>query len=177
MATSEPPNVEGARADSLQAGCGTGKPALDNDGKPQLDYDLAVPNMLLHYFPPGMLGLGLTALLASFMSGMAGNVTAFNTVWTYDIYQSLYPTEGERRALFVDGPCFDGRGYWAVDCGGIHGQPLQQHHGHAAVGVCVCERAAVCDVPARNVLEAGDWTRRIHRAAGRNGARLRFIMG
>jgi solute:Na+ symporter, SSS family len=66
----------------------TGEPALDKDGKAQLDYDLAVPNMLLHYFPPGMLGLGLTALLASFMSGMAGNVTAFNTVWTYDIYQS-----------------------------------------------------------------------------------------
>jgi solute:Na+ symporter, SSS family len=66
----------------------TGKPALDNDGQPELDYDLAVPNMLLHYFPSGMLGLGLTALLASFMSGMAGNVTAFNTVWTYDIYQS-----------------------------------------------------------------------------------------
>jgi len=38
--------------------------------------------MLLHYFPTGILGLGLTALLASFMSGMAGNVTAFNTVWT-----------------------------------------------------------------------------------------------
>jgi solute:Na+ symporter, SSS family len=65
-----------------------GKPMLDKDGKPQLDYDLAVPNMLLHYFPPGLLGLGLTALLASFMSGMAGNVTAFNAVWTYDIYQS-----------------------------------------------------------------------------------------
>ncbi len=44
--------------------------------------------MLLHYFPTGLLGLGLTALLASFMSGMAGNVTAFNTVWTYDIYQT-----------------------------------------------------------------------------------------
>ena len=54
----------------------------------ELDYDLAIPNMLLHYFPTGILGLGLTALLASFMSGMAGNVTAFNTVWTYDIYQS-----------------------------------------------------------------------------------------
>ncbi len=53
-----------------------------------LDYDLATPMMLLHYFPAGLLGLGLTALLASFMSGMAGNVTAFNTVWTYDIYQS-----------------------------------------------------------------------------------------
>ncbi len=66
----------------------TGAPVLDKDGHPQLDYDLAIPNMLLHYFPAGMLGLGLTALLASFMSGMAGNVTAFNTVWTYDIYQS-----------------------------------------------------------------------------------------
>ena len=54
--------------------------------------------MMLDYFPSGMLGLGLTALLASFMSGMAGNVTAFNTVWTYDIYQA-YLRQGERRAL------------------------------------------------------------------------------
>jgi SSS family solute:Na+ symporter len=53
-----------------------------------LNYDLTIPLMLGHYFPPGMLGLGLTALMASFMSGMAGNVTAFNTVWTYDIYQA-----------------------------------------------------------------------------------------
>ena len=53
-----------------------------------LNYDMTIPMMLAHYFPPGMLGLGLTALLASFMSGMAGNVTAFNTVCTYDIYQS-----------------------------------------------------------------------------------------
>jgi len=66
----------------------TGLPILDNNGKPILDYDLAVPTMLLHYFPTGVLGLGITALLASFMSGMAGNVTAFNTVWTYDLYQS-----------------------------------------------------------------------------------------
>ena len=53
-----------------------------------LDYNMVIPNMLLHYFPSGMLGLGLTALLASFMSGMAGNVTAFNTVWTYDIFKA-----------------------------------------------------------------------------------------
>jgi solute:Na+ symporter, SSS family len=44
--------------------------------------------MAIRLFPSGMLGLGLTALLASFMSGMAGNVTAFNTVWAYDIYRS-----------------------------------------------------------------------------------------
>jgi SSS family solute:Na+ symporter len=65
-----------------------GAPLLDSAGRTVLDYDLATPMMLVQLFPTGMLGLGLTALLASFMSGMAGNVTAFNTVWTYDIYQS-----------------------------------------------------------------------------------------
>jgi solute:Na+ symporter, SSS family len=57
------------------------------DGSP--DYNMVVPSLLAKYFPHGMLGIGLTALMASFMSGMAGNVTAFNTVFTYDIYQSF----------------------------------------------------------------------------------------
>ena len=78
----------------------TGQVKLDQDGKPELDYDLAIPQMLLHYFPTGILGLGLTALLASFMSGMAGNVTAFNTVWTYDIYQS-YIKKGASDAHYL----------------------------------------------------------------------------
>ncbi|HSU69539.1 MAG TPA: sodium:solute symporter family protein [Tepidisphaeraceae bacterium] len=65
------------------------------DGKP--NFNLATPALLGHYFPQGMLGLGLTALMASFMSGMAGNVTAFNTVWTYDIYQSyINPNRSDR---------------------------------------------------------------------------------
>jgi SSS family solute:Na+ symporter len=62
--------------------------ALPKMGDGSWDYTMVIPAMLAHYFPPGVLGLGLTALMASFMSGMAGNVTAFNTVWTYDIYQS-----------------------------------------------------------------------------------------
>ena len=66
----------------------TGSTELDSHGQPIYNYDLAIPSLLLSYYPTGILGLGLTALLASFMSGMAGNVTAFNTVWTYDIYQS-----------------------------------------------------------------------------------------
>jgi len=68
------------------------------DGLP--NYNLAVPVMLAHYLPSGLLGLGLTALMASFMSGMAGNVTAFNTVWTYDIYQSyVRPGQSDRHYL------------------------------------------------------------------------------
>ena len=72
----------------------SGRPVLDSSGEPVYNYDLAIPAMLLHFFPTGILGLGLTALLASFMSGMAGNVTAFNTVWTYDIYQSYINKRG-----------------------------------------------------------------------------------
>src|SRR5205085_1678220 len=80
----------------------TGAMVLDAFGKPQLDYDLAIPTLLLRYFPTGMLGLGLTALLASFMSGMAGNVTAFNTVWTYDIYQAyIRPQATDAHYLWV----------------------------------------------------------------------------
>jgi SSS family solute:Na+ symporter len=80
----------------------TGQPKVDKDGRPEFDYDLAIPNMLMFYLPTGVLGLGLTALLASFMSGMAGNVTAFNTVFTYDIYQSyIHPGATDRHYLWV----------------------------------------------------------------------------
>lgn len=51
------------------------------------DYDQALTALMIEFYPPGLMGLGVTALFASFMSGMAGNVTAFNTVFTYDIYQ------------------------------------------------------------------------------------------
>jgi SSS family solute:Na+ symporter len=81
----------------------TGQAMLDASGHPLLDYDMATPNMLLHYFPTGILGLGLTALLASFMSGMAGNVTAFNTVFTYDLYQSYIHKGGSDRHYMAVG--------------------------------------------------------------------------
>lgn len=54
----------------------------------QPDYNQTITTLMAQFYPAGMLGVGLTGLMASFMSGMAGNVTAFNTVWTYDIYQS-----------------------------------------------------------------------------------------
>jgi solute:Na+ symporter, SSS family len=52
------------------------------------DYDQVLTTLMAKFYPSGMLGIGLTGLMASFMSGMAGNVTAFNTVFTYDLYQS-----------------------------------------------------------------------------------------
>jgi SSS family solute:Na+ symporter len=56
-------------------------------------YNEVLPLMLARYCGPGLLGLGITALIAGFMSGMAGNVTAFSTVWTYDIYRPWKPKE------------------------------------------------------------------------------------
>jgi len=79
--------VPGMIAIALTHAAGSGF-ALPKMADGSWDYTMVIPQMLAHYFPPGVLGLGLTALMASFMSGMAGNVTAFNTVWTYDIYQS-----------------------------------------------------------------------------------------
>ncbi len=72
----------------------------DAGGHAVYDFNLVIPVMLEHYFPAGLLGIGLAALLASFMSGMAGNVTAFNTVWTYDIYES-YIRKGASDAHYV----------------------------------------------------------------------------
>jgi len=57
-------------------------------------YNEVLPLMLARYCGPGLLGLGITALIAGFMSGMAGNVSAFTTVWTYDIYRALINKDG-----------------------------------------------------------------------------------
>ncbi len=62
--------------------------ALLRDGD-KINYDSALPLLIARYYPSGLIGLGVTALLAGFMAGQAGNISAFNTVWTYDIYQSV----------------------------------------------------------------------------------------
>ncbi len=65
-------------------------------------YDLALPTLMARYYSHGLLGLGVTAMLASFMSGMAGNVTAFNTVFSYDLYQAyLVRGRSDRHYLSV----------------------------------------------------------------------------
>ena len=67
------------------------------------DYDGVILSLVKKYCPAGLLGLALTALLASFMSGMAGNVTAFNTVFTYDLYQAYFAKGKSDRHYFMAG--------------------------------------------------------------------------
>ncbi|HXX64462.1 MAG TPA: sodium:solute symporter family protein [Bacteroidota bacterium] len=64
--------------------------ALSNGGH---SYNEVLPLMMARYLGPGLLGLGITAMIAGFMSGMAGNVSAFATVWTYDVYRPLIKKE------------------------------------------------------------------------------------
>lgn len=63
-------------------------------------YNEVLPLMLARYCGPGLLGLGITALMAGFMSGMAGNVSAFSTVWTYDLYRPF--VERRTRTMAAD---------------------------------------------------------------------------
>lgn len=53
-----------------------------------LAYNYAIPALMDKYLPTGVLGVAITGLLAAFMAGMAANVSSFNAVWTYDIWQN-----------------------------------------------------------------------------------------
>jgi SSS family solute:Na+ symporter len=89
-------------------------------------YNQALPLMMVRYMGPGLLGLGITALIAGFMSGMAGNVSAFSTVWTYDIYRPMiHKTGSDSHYVLV--------GRWSIIIGVIvsigAAYLVQQFHG------------------------------------------------
>jgi solute:Na+ symporter, SSS family len=79
--------VSGLIALVLARDPGSGFALLQDGG--QVNYDSALPLLIARYYPSGLIGLGVTALLAGFMAGQAGNISAFNTVWTYDIYHAV----------------------------------------------------------------------------------------
>jgi SSS family solute:Na+ symporter len=68
-------------------------PGLGSSTNANLQYNDAIPLLMGKYLPEGLLGLGITGLLAAFMAGVAANVTAFNTVVTYDLWQSYVRKE------------------------------------------------------------------------------------
>ena len=99
---------------------------------------------------------------------MAGNVTAFNTVWTYDIYQAYINKKATDAHYLWMGRMATIGGIAAVDRRGLCRHQLQQHHGRAATRLLVRQCTAVRDVPARHVLEAHDRPWRFHRTALRH---------
>lgn len=76
---------------------------LPKNSSGAVDYNMTLPLLLQKLYPSGILGVGITALIASFMSGMAGNVTAFNTVWTYDLYQSHINKNASQKHYLIVG--------------------------------------------------------------------------
>jgi SSS family solute:Na+ symporter len=94
---------------AVEAGSGLVPAKADADGKPivsnghaELDYTMATPNVLLELLPTGLLGLGVAALLACLMGGVAASITSFSTVFTCDIFQSLFaPDAADKRLLSV----------------------------------------------------------------------------
>lgn len=90
--------VAGLVAYKLQASGQLAIPADPMDpSKPW--FDAALPLLIARYYPTGLVGLGITALLAGFMAGQAGNVSAFNTVWTYDIYRVVFKKDASDEHL------------------------------------------------------------------------------
>ena len=88
-------------------------------------YNEALPLMMVRYLGPGLLGLGITALIAGFMSGMAGNMSAFSTVWTYDLYKPLINKKGSDSHYVMVGRIS------IVDRGpGLHRRRLPGAHAH-----------------------------------------------
>jgi SSS family solute:Na+ symporter len=82
--------VAGLCAYRLAGTAGSGFQLLPHPSTGEPWNDTALPLLIARYYPPGLVGLGITALLAGFMAGQAGNVSAFNTVWTYDIYRVVF---------------------------------------------------------------------------------------
>ena len=134
----------------------------------EYDYDGVILSLVKKYCPPGLLGLALTALLASFMSGMAGNVTAFNTVWTYDLYQAyIAPNKSDQHYIWM-GQAITVVGILLSIACAYFASHVQQRHGHHPAGVRLRERAAVCHVPAGHVLGAHHRHRRVPRPVRRH---------
>jgi SSS family solute:Na+ symporter len=111
--------LAGLIAIALSQDPNSGFKLLTDGGQP--NYDSALPLLIQRYYPTGLIGLGVTALLAGFMAGQAGNISAFNTVWTYDIYRSVINKNASdahllwmgRAATLVGVLLSVGTAYWA----------------------------------------------------------------
>ncbi|MGD0345409.1 MAG: Na+/galactose cotransporter [Terracidiphilus sp.] len=98
-----PPAVEAGQGMVPAKADASGQPVKGADGQVVLDYAMALPNMLLQFLPSGLLGLGLAALLACLMSGVAASLTACNTVFACDIYQAFLKKNASDKQILKAG--------------------------------------------------------------------------
>ena len=141
-------------------------------GDPNFDYNNSLLYLIRDLLPNGMLGVAIAGLLASFMAGMAANISAFNTVFSYDLWQT-YVDQGPRRRLLPAGRAArDGRGDHHRDRHGAVREELPEHHGLPADAVRVLQRTAVRDVHPRHVLEADDRDRGLDGPGQRHAAAI-----
>jgi solute:Na+ symporter, SSS family len=121
-----------------------------------LQYDTAIPHLIGNYLPEGMLGLAITGLLAAFMAGVAANVTAFNTVVTYDLIQSYFAKDRDSAFYLRDGRLVTIGGVliWVATAFIAKGYSnIMNLHPDAVLDL---QRAPVRDLHRRNDLAAGD---------------------
>ena len=129
-------------------------------------YNEVLPLMLIRYCGPGLLGLGITALVAGFMSGMAGNVSAFSTVWTYDIYGAFLNKKASDKHYVA-------MGRWSTVIGMLVsiGTAYLVAHAASIMGLCagavqLLHRSSVRHGRAGHAVEACDQGRRLLGPAG-----------
>ena len=138
-----------------------------------VQYNTAIPHLIGNYLPEGMLGLAVTGLVAAFMAGVAANVTAFNTVVTYDLIQAYFAKARDYGVLPAGGADRDHRGDPDLDLDGADRQGLLEHHELHPDVVLDLQRPPVRDFHHRHVLEAGHGLGRLLQPRGRHRGRLR----
>ena len=141
----------------------------------QNSYDEVLPLMLIRYCGPGLLGLGITALVAGFMSGMAGNVSAFSTVWTYDIYGAFMNKKASDSHYVAMGRWSTVSRDAGLDRIGVPGDECGRHHGLRAGAVQLLHRAALRHGDPGHAVEARDQGGRASGAAGGNASSIAHV--
>ena len=142
----------------------------------QTDYNMVLPIMLSKLYPSGILGVGITALIASFMSGMAGNVTAFNTVFTFDIYQTHIKKHASENHYLHVGKATTVVGILLSILTAYVAQRIQQYYGSFAARFQLCKCPFICYFFPRNVLEENQFERSFLGFAYPEPAPLRLLI-
>ena len=136
-------------------------------------YNDSLLYLMRDVLPNGLLGLAIAGLLAAFMAGMAANISAFNTVLSYDLWQTYVVKERDDGYYLQGRPAGDGGGDRHRDLHRVAGLAVLQHHGLPPGAVRVLQRTAVRHLHPRDVLEADDADGRLGRPLGGHALRGR----